>query len=263
MTSVPASWTFRSAWIVLFLGSFPIILDYIEHVLSHSWAWYVWVFPVGVVLSTSRADKRASHTVPAILLVLLGIASEVYASASGMLSLGRPGFLLAASGLMLADGRLDLRRFVLMALAIPIPYALLNTLGEPLLFLNLNMLTSTLQAVEVPALATLQGVQRPSGMVIFKAVDVGWTSAIFAFGLAWMVLERRESSWTRTLTGSGIAAALGFVIHLLCTTVLFALSEPSTIASARIGRDVLSYCVIAMAAGCSWVLLLRTKTNDG
>lgn len=263
MASVPASWTLRSAWIVLFLASVPIILDYIEHVLTHSWAWYAWAVLAGAWLSISRAQNRASHPIAAILLVLLGITLEVYASASGMLSLGRPGFLLAASGLLLWGGRLDLRRFVLMALAIPIPYALLKMIGEPLLFLNLDMLTRTLQTVGVPALATLQGVQRPSGLVIFHAVDVGWTSAIFAFGLAWIVFERRQDTWARTLIGSGIAAGLGFVIHLLCTTVLFALAEPSTIASARVGRDVLSYCVITMMAGCAWALLLRTRAGDG
>ena len=44
------------------------------------------------------------------VMILLGIAGELFASASGMLSLGRPGFLLAASGILAADGRLDVRR---------------------------------------------------------------------------------------------------------------------------------------------------------
>jgi hypothetical protein len=261
MVPIPALWTLWIAWIVLLFASLPVVLDYVEHVLSHSWAWYAWVFPICLVLSLWRSERRASRTLLGILLILFGIAGEIYASASGMLRLGRPGFLLATAGILAADGRLDLRRFVMMVLAIPLPYAFLKTIGDPLLFLNVEMLTRTLQAVGAPALATVQGVQRPDGLVLFKAIDAGWTSSIFAFGLAWVLFERRGSSWPRTLIGSGVAAALGFVVHLLCTTSLFALVQPSAIADTRIWRDVLSYCVIAVGAASCWFLRLRVDPS--
>lgn len=253
------AWTVRIAWIVLVLASIPIVLDYVEHLLTDSWAWYAWAFPLCVVSSVWRAERRASRIVPAILLVLFGIAWEVVASASGMLRLGRPGFVLAASGILAADGRLDLRRFVMMALAVPIPRVLLERMGEPLLFVNFELLARTLQMAGVPVLATVQGVERSTGLVIFEASDVGWTSAIFAFGLAWVLFERRGSSWGKTLIGSGIAALAGFVVHLLCTTVLFALVEPSSIADTRIWRDALSYSAVVAGAIGYWVLRLRAK----
>lgn len=259
MVRLPTIWMLPIAWALLVLASLPVVVDYVEHILSHSWTWYAWVFPICVVASALRAERQTSRLILATLLILFGIAGEIYAAASGMLSLGRPGFLLVASGILAADGRLDLRRFVMMALAIPLPYALLTRIGDPLLFLNAEMLTRTLQAVGVPALAMAKGVQRPAGLVFFSVTDVGWTSSIFAFGLAWVLFERRGSSWPRTLIGSGIAAALGFVVHLLCTTSLFALVEPSAIADTRIWRDVLSYCVIAVGAASYWVLHLRTE----
>jgi len=257
MVPILAAWMLPIAWSFLVLASIPVVLDYVEHIHSHSWAWYAWVFPVCVVFSLSRAKRRTPRIILAILLILFGIAMEIYASASGMLRLGRPGFLLATAGILAADGRLDLRRFVMMVLAIPVPYALLKRVGEPLLFLNVEMLTRTLQTVGIPALATAQGVERPTGLVYLKAIDVGWTASVFAFGLAWVLFERRGTSWAWTLIGSGIAAALGFVVHLLCTTSLFALVEPSAIADARIWRDVLSYCVIVGGAASYWVLRLR------
>jgi hypothetical protein len=259
MVSIPTAWTVRIAWGVLVLASIPVLLDYVEHVLSHSWAWYAWAFPICGVLSVSKANRQASKIVPAIVLILFGIAAEVVASASGMLSLGRPGFLLAASGILAADGLLSLRRFVMMALAIPIPHALLERIGEPLLFLNATMLENFLQAVGVSALATTHGVRRSDGMVFFEAMDAGWTSTIFAFGLAWFLFERRGSSWMQTLIGSGIAAVVGFAVHLLFTTALFGLVEPSAISDARIWRDVLSYSAIAVGTGGYWVLRLRAN----
>ena len=259
MAPTPTIWTFRIAWIVLFLASIPIVLDYIDHVFSHSWAWYAWVFPVCVVLSVLRAERRASRIIPGILLIMLGLAGEIFASASGMLNLGRPGFLLAASGILAVDGRLDLRRFVMMALAIPIPHALLERIGTPLLFLNIELLERTLQAADIPALVTAHGIERPAGVVIFKAIDVGWTSAILAFGIIWVLFERRGSSWPQTLIGSTVAAVFGFTVHLLCTTALFASVEPSAIADARIWRDALSCSVIGAAMVAYWVLCLRVK----
>ena len=253
------AWTVRIAWIVLVLASIPIVLDYVEHLLTDSWAWYAGALLVCAVSSVWRAERRASRIIPAILLILFGISWEIIASASGMLRLGRPGFLLAALGILAADGRLDVRRFVLMALAVPIPNALLERIGEPLLFLNLEMLTRTLQAAGVRAVATAQGVQRSAGLVIFEATDVGWTSAILAFGLAWALFERHGRSWAPTLIGSGIAALAGFVVHLLCTTALFALVEPSSITDTRIWRDALSYSVIIVGAVGYWVRRLRAK----
>lgn len=259
--TVPISmiWTFRIAWLVLALASAPVLLDYVEHVISHSWAWYAVVFPICAISSVWRADRRAHRVIPAILLILLGIIWEIIASASGMLRLGRPGFLLAAAGILAADGRLDFRRFVMMALAIPLPHALLEKIGDPILFLNAAILTRTLRAGGVPALATTQGVERPAGLVIFNAMDVGWTSAIFAFGLAWVLFERHGSSWAKTLIGSGATAVVGFAVHLLCTTALFAFVEPSAIANTRIWRDVLSYSVIAVTLSSYWALFVRAK----
>lgn len=262
MAPLPAAWMIRIAWIVLVLASLPVVLDYVEHVLSHSWAWYTWVFPICVASSIGRADRRASRTVPAILLILSGVAWEVFASASGVLRLGRPGFVLAASGILAADGRLNLRRFVMMVLAIPIPHVLLARIGEPLLFMNFEILTRTLQAAGVPALLTAQGVERPAGLVFFRAIDVGWTSAIFAFGLAWVYFEWCGESWWRTLIGSGIGALMGFVVHLSCTTILFALADPSAIDDMRIWRDVLSYCVIAAWMVGVWMLHLRASSSS-
>ncbi len=261
MVPTPTAWIIRVAWLVLFVASIPIVLDYVEHVLTHSWAWYALAFPACVVSSVWRAERRTSRTIPAILLILFGIVWEVIASAAGMLRLGRPGFLLAASGILAADGRLDLRRFVMMALAVPIPHALLGRIGEPLLFLNVEMLTRTFQAAGVPARATAQGVKGPAGLVIFEAIDVGWTSAIFAFGLAWVLFERLGSSWGPTLIGSAFAAVAGFAVPLLCTTALFALVEPSSIADTRIWRDALSYCVIAAGMGGYWILRLRARAR--
>jgi hypothetical protein len=259
ITPTTTTWTLRTAWIVLVLGSIPFVFDYVEHILSHSWAWYAGIFPIFVVSSLARAERRSSRTILAILLILFGITVEIYASASGMLRLGCPGFVLAASGILAADGRLDVRRFIMMALAIPIPHAWLERIGEPLLFLNIEILTHTLQAMSIPALATAQGVERPAGLVLFNVMDVGWTSAIFAFGLAWVLFERRRSSWTRTLVGSGVAALMGLVVHLLCTTTLFALVDPSTIIDARTWRDVLSLCVIAVGARGYFFLRLRAN----
>jgi hypothetical protein len=263
MVPIPAAWIFPIAWSFLVLGSIPVVLDYIEHIHSHSWAWYACVFPVCAVSSLWRARKRTPRIILATLLILFGIAAEIYASASGILRLGRPGFLLAASGILAAEGRLDVRLFVMMALAIPIPHTLLVKIGEPLLFLNVEILARSLQAMGVPALATAQGVERPAGLVSFEAIDVGWTSTIFAFGLAWVLYERVGRSWSRTLIGSGIAAVMGFVVHLLCTTILFTLVEPSGIADVRTWRDVLSYCVIAVGAGSYWVLYLRVDSRTG
>ena len=147
------AWTVRIAWIVLVLASIPIVLDYVEHLLTDSWAWYAGALLMCAVSSVWRAERRASRIVPAILLVLFGIAWEVVASASGTLRLGSPGFVLAASGILAADGRLDLRRFVMMALAVPIPRVLLERIGEPLLFVNFELLARTLQMAGVPALA--------------------------------------------------------------------------------------------------------------
>jgi len=256
------AWTFRISWLVLALASFPIILDYIQHVLSHSWAWYAWVFPICVLLSVSRAKRRTPHIVPAISLITLGIVCEIFASASGMLSLGRPGFILAASGILLADGRLDLRRFVMLALAIPLPHALLEKIGPPFLFLNIEMLARMFQIMGVPALATLHGVEQPAGILMFKANDVGWTSAIFAFGLAWVLFERYGRPWLQTLIGSAFAAVVGLLIHLLCTTLIFAFIEPSAIANARIWRDILSYSMIGAAIGGYRALCLRAKPRS-
>lgn len=261
MVPLPAAWIIRIAWIVLVLASLPILLDYVEHVLRHSWAWYTWVFPVCVASSIGRAERRAPRTIPAIILILLGIALEIFASASGMLRLGRPGFLLAASGILEADGRLSIRRFVMMALAVPIPHALLARIGEPLLFLNFEILARTLQAAGLPAIATAEGVERPAGLVFFRAMDAGWTSAIFAFGLAWVFFEYRGSSWRRTLIGSSIGAGVGFIVHLLCTTVLFALAEPSAIEHTRIWRDVLSYGVLAGGMAWVWARHLRARPS--
>ena len=252
-------WTLRIAWIVLVLASIPIVLDYVEHVFTHSWAWYAGVLFACAVSSVWRAERRAPRILPAILLISFGIAWEIFASASGVLRLGRPGFVLAASGILLADGRLDLRRFVMMALAVPIPRVFLERIAEPLLFVNFELLTRTLQMAGVPALATAQGVERSTGLVVFEASDVGWTSAIFAFGLAWVLFERRGSSWGKTLIGSGVGIVVGFVVHLLCTTALFALVEPSSIADTRIWRDVLSYSVIAAGAIGYWILRLRAR----
>ena len=125
--STTAAWRMRVARIVLVVASIPIILDYVEHVLTHSWAWYAWVFPACVVSSEWRAEKRTPRSIPAILLIAFGIAWEVLASASGMERLGRTGLLLAAAGILAADGRLDLRRFVMMALAVPMSRASLFT----------------------------------------------------------------------------------------------------------------------------------------
>jgi hypothetical protein len=255
------AWTVRIAWIVLTLASIPIVLDYLEHVFTQSWAWYAGALFACAVSSLWRAKRRASRVIPAILLILIGIALEIFASASGVLRLGRPGFVLAASGIVAADGRLDLRRFVIMALAVPIPHALLERIGEPLLFVNFEMLARTLQMAGVPALVTAHGVERSAGLVTFVATDVGWTSAIFGFGLAWVLFERRGSSWGKTVIGSCVGIVAGFVIHLLCTTVLFALVEPSSIADTRIWRDALSFFVIVIGAGSYWVLRLRADSN--
>jgi len=262
MAATPTTWTFRILWIVLVLASIPIILDYIDHVLGHSWAWYVWVFPVCVVSSVRRTKRRAARTIPAILLIVLGVIIEIYASASGILRLGRPGFLLVASGVLEADGRLDFRRFVMMTLAIPIPHTLLTIIGTPLLFLNVTLLKHTLQALCIPALATAQGIERPIGMVAFKAVDVGWTSAIFAFGLVWVLFASRRSSLLQALIGSAVAALVGFLIHLLCTTALFAAMDPSELADARIWRDAVSYSVIGAATVAYWFFALRGKPRS-
>lgn len=257
-----ATRTVRVAWIVLLVASAPVLLDYAEHVLTHSWAWYALAFPACTIISVWQAEKRPSRTVPGILLMSFGIVWVVFGSASGILRLGRPGLVLAASGILAADGRLNFRRLVMMALAIPIPYGLLARIAKPLFFLNAEMLTRTLQASGVPALATLQGVERPGGVVIFGATDVGWTSAIFAFGLAWVLLERRGSSWGKTLIGSGLGALAGFAVHLLCTTALFALAEPSAIDDMRIWRDALSYCVIAAGMAAFWAVRIRARSGD-
>jgi hypothetical protein len=249
MVPIRAAWIFSIAWIFLLLSAIPIVLDYVEHIHAQPWAWYALVFPLCVFSSLSRTERRAPRVILAFVLVLFGIVWEIIASASGMLRLGRPGFLLATAGILAADGRLDLRRFVIMALAIPIPYAVIKRIGEPLLFLNLETLTRTLHAFGVPAIVTAYGVERPTGLVTFEAIDAGWTSAIFAFGLAWVLFEHHGRSWGRTLIVSGIAAVAGFVVHLLCTTALFALVEPASLADTRIWRDALSYCVIAAGTG--------------
>ena len=256
---VPATSTLRLAWIALVLASAPILVDYFEHVFSNSWAWYAAVFPVLAVWSARSTERRASRIAPGILLIFLGIMIEIYASASGMLNRGRPGFLLAASGILATEGRLEPRLFVIMALAIPMPHALFARIGEPLLFLNIEMLSHALHAMGIPALVTLQGIERPAGLVVFKAVDVGWTSAIFASGLSWVLCARRGSTWGTTLIASSIAAVAGFAVHMLCTTALFALVTPSGIAETRIWRDALSYTLIASGAGWYWVANVRGK----
>ena len=62
------AWTVRIAWIVLVVASIPIVLDYVEHLLTDSWAWYAGALLMCAVSSVWRAERRTSRIIPAILL---------------------------------------------------------------------------------------------------------------------------------------------------------------------------------------------------
>ncbi len=253
----------RTAWLALLIASMPVIVDTLDHVRAHSWAWYAFAFPVCAVLAIREPEDRPHRPILAAGLIAFGLVLEVVAAAAGMLRFGRPGVLLAAAGILAADGRLDLRRFGILMLSIPVPHVVLERMSEPLLSLNTEALVLTLRVLGIPALGTALGVERPSGLVVFESSDAGWTSAILALGLAWFFCPRRGHARASTVLGLGAAALVGLAVHQFCTAVLFALVEPASVADVRVGRDVLCYVAIAIGSIGYWVPRTRIAGRSG
>jgi len=250
-------WILSTVWVVLFLVSGPILLDYANHIATQSWAWYVLAFLPITPLAISMTPVRKPRVIGAILLVTLGATLETVAMASASLGLGRIGFVLAATAILLLQGRASVRTTVLLVLCVPIPHWILERLGETLLPQLAQILATVSRWSGTPALAIGTQVETSASIFELDATDVGWTAAVLAFGLTWFACLCFKVPIRRSILAAALIAIGGVLGHALITISIFHLSTSTDPSALRLGRDLLSYTLVLLGVGIASVWLIR------
>jgi hypothetical protein len=252
-----SKWILSTVWVVLFLASGPILLDYASHVATHSWAWYVLVFLPITPLAISMTPVRKPRVIGAILLVSLGATLETVAMASASLGLGRIGFILATTAVLLLQGRASVRTTVLLILCVPIPHRILERLGETLLPQLAQILATVSRWSGTPALAMGTQVEKSASVFELDATDIGWTAAAFAFGLTWFACLCFKITIRRSILAAALIATGGALGHALITISIFHLSASSDPSALRLARDLLAFGLASFGVGIASVWLIR------
>lgn len=248
-------------WFVLFLISGPILLDYAKHVAANSWAWYALVFVPITPLAILMTPTQRPRVIAAVLLVTLGAAVETVAMASATLRLGRLGFVLAATGILLLQGRGSARTAVLLVLCVPLPHWILESMGDRLLPQLAQILATFSQWSGTPALALGAQIESAAGIFKLEATDIGWTSAILAFGLTWFVCLRSKIPVRDSILGGTLMAIGGALGHALITVTLFHRSTSAAPSALRSDRDLLAYALVLVGIGLLSAGLSRRRTR--
>lgn len=253
-------WAEGMIWVALTAISMPILLDYGQHVASHSWAWYAPILLLLTVVAVLASPRQGSRPLAATILVAIGVGVQAWAVASGVLRLGRLGVVLCAAGVLLLHGRAHGRSLLLLALAIPVPNLVMARLGEPLLVGLSHAVAIWTRWTGTPALVSGHRVDSPGGSLYLDESDLGCSAAVFAFGLAWFVCARHAVPILRSFVLSSLAALLGTIAGGLVTILLYS-SRASTqnVDSLRTLRDLCVIGLLLLAA--VWYESVRSRSK--
>lgn len=244
--------------ILLVLVSAPVLIDWAQHLASHSWAWYSLAFPILLFLVPRQGPPGKQHVASALAVTASGLLIQFGALASGVARFGRPGFALCIAGILLLNGRAQLRNLVLLALCVPIPTGLVRLLSETPLEVFAKVIAATHTAFGIPSSASGHQISLPGHAASLHWTDLGISTGLLAFGLTWFACIIRRVPILRMTLTSAAAAACGIGIHLAITLAVLGLStldDPN-----RVIRDLIALGMTG--AFCLWRQRLATLSSS-
>ena len=248
-------------WAGLLLAFSPALVEIVAHWREEPWARYsvvaLWLLPRSAAALPERAPARRDG----LLLVLAGLALEVFAAAAGPAKLGRPGLVLGVVGLARALGHPPLRVAALAAFLVPVP-ATLARLPEPLLRPLLQEPAVALAgALGASVAAAPFGIARGEALLRVYPHDLGVPLAALFAGAAFAASLVRGAGAQRALFAAGAASLAAFPVQLGALFVGALVLEARGAAAARSWLDDGPWLLAALAALAAFEAARRTRSR--
>lgn len=201
-------------WAGLALAFSPAFAELVSHWREEPWARYsavaLWLLP----RSASALRERVPGRRDGLLLVLAGLALEVFAALAGPAKLGRPGLVLGVLGMARALGHPPLRVAALAVLLVPVPAALVR-LPDPLLRpLLLAPAAALAGALGASLEAVPLGLARGAALLRVYPHDLGVPLAALFAGAAFATSVVRGAGATRALLAAAAASLTALPVSL-------------------------------------------------
>lgn len=241
----------RVSFALLLFLSGPVLLDWADHVITHTWAWYVIPFVFLTPLAIHRSSPRGDpHGILAVCIVAAGFSIQLWAVASGVTRFARPGFVLCVIGVLLLYGRARFRNIVMLALCVPVPDFLIDRVGHISLPALASVFASADRLFGVSAVAIGPKIELPTRTIYLLPTDLGLTTGALAFGLSWYACLLFRLPLGQSIFIGAMAGASGVIIHWIGTAVL--LVTRSLDAGGRTPRDFAVYLTVVVATAVAW-----------
>jgi hypothetical protein len=249
-------------WTGLALAFSPALAELVSHWREAPWARYsvlaLWLLPRSATALGERAPGRSDG----LVLIVVGLALEVFAVAAGPAKLARPGLVLGVLGLARALGCPPLRAALLAVFLVPVP-ALLARLPEPLLRPLLQEPAVALaRAVGAEGESVPLGIARADQLLRVYDHDLGVPLAALFAGAAFAAALVREATSPRALLGAAALSPLALPVQLAGLFVAALLLDARGPEAARRWLDDGPWLLAAVAALLAFEAARRSRPRS-
>jgi hypothetical protein len=194
-------------WASVLVAFSPVLLDLVRHLIETPSAHYAALFPFLFARCALSESERPPERRDGYLWIGLGMVVELVGIVAGATRIGRVGLALAAIGLCRRFAFASWSSLLLLALAVPLPSAVLKWLSPGAETALLSLASGGLDAlglgIEVAGTRAFYGTQE----LVLERFDSGGALVPLLAGLSWY-RSLMLGTPARTATARAAAAAL-------------------------------------------------------
>jgi len=245
-------------WAGLLVAFSPVLLDLAHHLVESPWARYAALFPLLFARCVLNEPERPRRHRDGILWIGVGLGFLLFGAFSGAMRMGRPGLVLAGVGLCrwfaLASGR----SLVLLALAVPVPHAVLRWTSPSVESALLSAAGGVLGALglgfEIHGTQAVYGAQQ----LLLGRFDGGAPLVALLTGLSWYHSCMVGTPTRTALLRVCAAALLAIAVQLAAIGIALVALPLGAGAAARAGLTHLPW----MAAGAAGLVAAERRLQS-
>jgi len=237
-------------WLGLFAALSPVLVDLVEHWIAAPWSRYSISFVVLLLLAARADSPRPASKRAGLLLLILGLAGQVFALAVSKVEIGRWFAAFAVLGVMLLRGGISLRAALLVLWVVPVPSMVIDALGGEAIVRQLYAASVTLleplgMTFEIGRRAVTSG----AGELALAGHESGLLLATHMSGLAWYAAQRRglaRLATARLMAGFALLALPIQFAAVVASLVLLSWGSPAWTTRALASATWLLPCLVVV-----------------
>jgi hypothetical protein len=249
-------------WLGLLAAFSPVLLDLFRHMAENSWARYAALFPFLFARCALREPERPPERRDGYLWIGLGMGLELFGILAGAMRIGRVGLALAAIGLCRRFAFASWRSLVLLALAVPLPSAVLywaSPGAESALLSAASGVPGALGLeIEISGTRALYGAQT----LTLERFDAGGALVPLIAGLSWYHSLMLGIPTRAALARAAAMALLAIPVQIAAIALALMTLPLGAAASGRLALTHAPWMVLAAVSLATTELRLRLGGPD-